>query len=55
MKIVTDSAADLPPSEAARLGVAVAPLLINFPEGEIRGPGIVGAAVVPMSLFADLL
>jgi DegV family protein with EDD domain len=36
MKIVTDSAADMPAEEAAELGVAVAPLYIQFPEGEIN-------------------
>lgn len=35
MILVTDCAADLPPQEAAALGVAVAPLYIQFPEGEI--------------------
>lgn len=36
MKIVTDCAADLPAEEAQELGVAVAPLFIQFPEGEIN-------------------
>jgi DegV family protein with EDD domain len=35
MKIVTDSGADLPAAEIADLGVTVAPLYINFPEGEV--------------------
>jgi len=35
MKIVTDSAADLPADEAEALGITVAPLYINFPEGEV--------------------
>ena len=36
MKIVTDCAADLPADEARELGVVVAPLFIQFPEGEIN-------------------
>jgi len=36
MKIVTDCAADLPADEARELGVAVAPLFIQFPEGEVN-------------------
>lgn len=36
MKIVTDSAADLPAEEAQALGIVVAPLFINFPEGEVN-------------------
>lgn len=35
MKIVTDSAADLPNEEVESLGISVAPLIIHFPEGEI--------------------
>lgn len=35
MKIVTDSAADMPKEEAKSLGITVAPLLIQFPEGEV--------------------
>lgn len=34
MKIVTDSAADLTPDETSQYGIAVAPLFIQFPEGE---------------------
>lgn len=40
MKILTDSAADLPAEELAALGVTVAPLLIQFPEGEVRADEI---------------
>jgi DegV family protein with EDD domain len=40
MKIVTDAAADLSPDEAVNLGITVAPLFINFPEGEIRSTDI---------------
>ena len=40
MKIVTDSGADLPVEEAAALDIAVAPLFIQFPEGEIRSADI---------------
>ena len=40
MKIVTDAAADLLPEEIVELGIAVAPLFINFPEGEIRSTDI---------------
>jgi DegV family protein with EDD domain len=35
MKIVTDSAADMPVAEMAALGVTTAPLWIQFPEGEV--------------------
>jgi fatty acid kinase fatty acid binding subunit len=35
MKIVTDSAADMPPAELQELGIVQAPLLIQFPEGEV--------------------
>lgn len=34
MRIVTDCAADMPPEEVKSLGVTVAPLFIQFPEGE---------------------
>lgn len=40
MKIVTDSAADLPLDEANALGVQVAPLKIHFPDGELRSDQI---------------
>lgn len=40
MKIVTDSAADMPAEEAQKLGVAVAPLFIQFPEGEVNSNDI---------------
>jgi DegV family protein with EDD domain len=36
MIIVTDSAADMPREEVEQLGVKVAPLLINFPQGEVQ-------------------
>jgi len=36
MKIVTDCAADLPADEAASLNVTVAPLFIQFPQGEVN-------------------
>ena len=35
MKIVTDSAADVPVDEAASLNIEVAPLIIQFPEREV--------------------
>ena len=35
MQIVTDCAADMPESEARELGVTVAPLYINFPDGQV--------------------
>lgn len=40
MKIVTDSGADLPADEAKALGITVAPLFIQFPEGEIDSSAI---------------
>lgn len=40
MKIVTDSAADMPSEELESLGVTVAPLHIHFPEGEITSEQI---------------
>jgi DegV family protein with EDD domain len=36
MKIVTDSAADLPVNEIEEYGIEVAPLSIHFPEGEVK-------------------
>lgn len=42
MKIVTDCAADMPAEELERLGVHT-------------GPGIVGAALVPMEWMGDLV
>jgi DegV family protein with EDD domain len=36
MKILTDCAADLPADEAESLGITVAPLFIQFPEGEVN-------------------
>jgi DegV family protein with EDD domain len=35
MKIITDSASDIPDSEARELGITIAPLYIRFPEREI--------------------
>jgi DegV family protein with EDD domain len=40
MKIVTDSAADVPLEEAAALNITVAPLLIQFPEREVNASDI---------------
>src|SRR6266536_5381759 len=40
MKIITDSAADLPPSDIQEYGITVVPQLIRFPEGEVRSDGI---------------
>ena len=40
MKIVTDSAADLPVSEVETLGINVVPLMIRFPDGEISSSDI---------------
>lgn len=40
MKIVTDCAADLTPEEAQELGITVAPLFIQFPEGEVNASDI---------------
>jgi DegV family protein with EDD domain len=40
MRIVTDTAADLPIDEANALGVQVAPLHITFPEGEISSANL---------------
>ena len=40
MKIVTDSAADMPPEEIEFLGVTVAPLNIQFPEGNVTSEEI---------------
>jgi len=40
MKIVTDSAADLSNEELEQLGIAQAPLFIQFPEGEISAADI---------------
>ena len=36
MRIITDSAADMPAEEAEQLGVRVAPLYLQFPDGEVR-------------------
>jgi DegV family protein with EDD domain len=40
MKIVTDSAADLPAAEVNELGINVVPLMIHFPDGEIKSSDI---------------
>lgn len=40
MKIVTDSAADMPSAEAATMNVVPAPLYIQFPEGEVKSSEI---------------
>ncbi len=40
MKIVTDSAADLTTEDLAAFPIAVAPLYIQFPEGEIRSEAL---------------
>jgi DegV family protein with EDD domain len=40
MRIVTDCAADLSPEEAEALGITIAPLFINFPEGQINSSDI---------------
>ena len=40
MRIITDSAADMPAEEARALGVKVAPLYIIFPDGEIEASDI---------------
>ncbi len=40
MKIVTDCAADITMEEAASLGIHVAPLFIQFPEGEVSSNDI---------------
>jgi DegV family protein with EDD domain len=40
MKIVTDSAADMPAAELDALGVVEAPLTIQFPEGEVSSADI---------------
>jgi len=36
MKILTDCAADLQPEEVKEYGITVAPLYIQFPEGEVN-------------------
>ncbi len=40
IKIVTDSAADLPREEIESLGIQIAPLYIQFPEGEVSSDDI---------------
>lgn len=40
MKIVTDSASDMPIDERKELGIAIAPLFIQFPEGEVNSEDI---------------
>lgn len=50
MKIVTDSAADLPPEEIRSLDITVAPLIINFPEGEVKS-----SEITPDEFYTRLL
>jgi len=50
MKIVTDSAADMPAEELQALGIAQAPLFIQFPEG-----GVSSADLTPDEFYARLL
>jgi len=50
MKIVTDSAADMPVDEVQALGVTVAPLFIQFPEG-----GVSSADLTADAFYARLL
>jgi DegV family protein with EDD domain len=40
MKIVTDSAADVPVDEAAAMNITIAPLIIQFPEREVNAGDI---------------
>jgi fatty acid-binding protein DegV len=40
MIVLTDSAADLQPAEKTELGIEVAPLIIQFPEGEVSAEEI---------------
>ena len=40
MKIITDSAADMPAAELEALGVVQAPLTIQFPEGEVNSASL---------------
>jgi DegV family protein with EDD domain len=40
MRIITDSAADLPREEVEELGITIAPLFINFPDGGISAEDI---------------
>lgn len=70
MIIVTDSAADLLPEEKQELGIEVAPLLIQFPEGSVSAeeisrddfysrlkamwPRIPTTSMPPSGVFADL-
>lgn len=70
MIIVTDSAADLPREEIESLGIQVAPLKIQFPEGSVNSedisrddfynrlramwPLIPSTSLPPAGLFADL-
>lgn len=44
MKIVTDCAADMPTEELEKLGVTLAPLFIQFPEGEVNSADITADA-----------
>jgi DegV family protein with EDD domain len=70
VKIVTDCAADMPPEELQALGIAQAPLFIQFPDGEVSSadisadefytrleamrPAIPTTAQPSAGLFADL-
>ncbi len=70
MKIVTDSAADLPPEEIENLGIVVAPLQIQFPDGTVNSeeitrddfysrlkamwPAIPTTSLPPVGYFTDL-
>jgi DegV family protein with EDD domain len=49
MKIVTDSAADMPAEEMEALGITLAPLFIQFPEG-----GVSAADLTPDEFYARL-
>lgn len=49
MKIVTDSAADMPAAELQALGIAVVPLFIQFPEGSVSS-----ADLTPDEFYARL-
>jgi len=44
MKIVTDCAADMPTEELEKLGITLAPLFIQFPEGEVNSADITADA-----------
>lgn len=50
IRIVTDSTSDIPPSEAARLGIDVVPLTVRFGEEEYRD----GVDLSPEAFYARL-